>query len=186
MPRLTINYDNTIIYKLQHIDNEELLYVGHTTDFTKRKSAHKSNTLNAKNKAHGRKVYEMIRTNGGWDMFAMLQIKTFSCLNRREAESEEDNVMREMRATMNTNRAFLSEQDKKNYNATYKNEHVLEVKAYAKNNRENKRVQMFSSENWLENYKVHLVKQRAYNDAYKARQLVKQNNLVYLFLMEIS
>ena len=44
MPRTPINYANTIIYKIQHIDNDEFLYVGHTTDFTKRKTAHKSNT----------------------------------------------------------------------------------------------------------------------------------------------
>jgi predicted GIY-YIG superfamily endonuclease len=40
MPRLSIDYTNTIIYKIQHTDKEELIYVGYTTDFTKRKSAH--------------------------------------------------------------------------------------------------------------------------------------------------
>ena len=37
MPRKAIDYSKTIIYKIQHEDNDELLYVGHTTDFTKRK-----------------------------------------------------------------------------------------------------------------------------------------------------
>ena len=31
MPKLPINYDNCCIYKIEHIDNERLLYVGQTT-----------------------------------------------------------------------------------------------------------------------------------------------------------
>ena len=41
MPRKNIDYSKTIIYKIQHIDKEELLYVGSTTDFRRRKSKHK-------------------------------------------------------------------------------------------------------------------------------------------------
>ncbi len=41
MPLNEINYENTVIYKIQHIEKDELLYVGHTTDFTKRKYLHK-------------------------------------------------------------------------------------------------------------------------------------------------
>ena len=64
MPLKAINYQNTIIYKIQHIDKDDLLYVGHTTDFTKRKSSHKR-TCNNPNRNYALKVYEMIRNNGG-------------------------------------------------------------------------------------------------------------------------
>ena len=89
MPRTAISYENTVIYKIQHIDDDTLLYVGHTTDFTKRKSTHKYNTANANGKAYRLKVYNMIRENGGWDMFRMIEIKHHPCNNRREAEAEE-------------------------------------------------------------------------------------------------
>ncbi len=106
MPRQAINYESTIIYKIQHLDDETLLYVGHTTDFTQRKSSHKANLKNTNNKAYNFKVYQMIRDHGGWEMFNMTEIKAFSCSNKREAEAEEDKVMREMKATMNMNRAY--------------------------------------------------------------------------------
>ena len=54
MPRIAIDYTNTIIYKIQHKDKEELIYVGHTTDFTKRKSAHKLATRSEKDKIYSR------------------------------------------------------------------------------------------------------------------------------------
>jgi folate-binding protein YgfZ len=53
----------------------------------------------------------MIRDNGGWECFNMIEIEKFSCTNKREAEAEEDKVMRELKATMNMIRAFLRPED---------------------------------------------------------------------------
>ena len=199
MPRTVIDYDNTIIYKIQHIDDNTLLYVGHTTDFTKRKSAHKANLNNTNNKAFNYKVYQMIRDNGGWDMFHMIAIKTFACSNKREAEAEEDRVMRELKGTMNNNRALLTEQDKKDdkksyreehaseireyrkkydeehaieiseYSKKYKEEHSERVKAQAKKYRDTKKAE-FEANFSMEKYSEHLKKQKEYRDAYKERQ----------------
>ena len=199
MPRTAIDYDNTIIYKIQHIDDNTLLYVGHTTDFTKRKSAHKANLNNTNNKAFNYKVYQMIRDNGGWDMFHMIAIKTFACSNKREAEAEEDRVMRELKVTMNNNRALLTEQDKKDdkksyreehaseireyrkkydeehaieiseYSKKYKEEHSERVKAQAKKYRDTKKAE-FEANFSMEKYSEHLKKQKEYRDAYKERQ----------------
>ena len=154
MPRTAINYDNTIIYKIQHVDDDTLLYVGHTTDFTKRKSAHKANLNNTNNKAFNYKVYQMIRNNGGWDMFRMIEIKQFKCCNKREAEAEEDRVMRELKGTLNTNRAFLTDQDKKDDKKEYRDKKRTEFEA------------TFTMEKYIE----HLKKQKEYRDAYKERQ----------------
>ena len=41
MPKKPIDYSNCCIYKIQHIEKEDLVYVGHTTNFTKRKCQHK-------------------------------------------------------------------------------------------------------------------------------------------------
>ena len=46
MPRKEINYLNTIIYKFVCNDlNIKDTYVGHTTDFIKRKATHKSHCI---------------------------------------------------------------------------------------------------------------------------------------------
>ena len=43
----------------------------------------------------------MMRQNGGWSCFRMIQIKKFPCDNKREAEAEEDRIMMELKANMN-------------------------------------------------------------------------------------
>ena len=158
MPRTSIDYSNTIIYKIQHNDKDELIYVGHTTDFTKRKSSHKLITRSEKDKAYNRQLYKMIRDNGGWESFKMIEIKTFSCTNKREAEAEEDKVMRELKATMNMVRAFRTAED---------------IKADARIYREN----LNKDENGnrtIDAYLEKLRKQKIHRDAYKERQKIKE------------
>ena len=158
MPRTSIDYSNTIIYKIQHNDKDELIYVGHTTDFTKRKSSHKLITRSEKDKAYNRQLYKMIRDNGGWESFKMIEIKTFACTNKREAEAEEDKVMRELKATMNMVRAFRTAED---------------VKEDARIYREN----LNKDENGnrtIDAYLEKLRKQKIHRDAYKERQKIKE------------
>ena len=118
-----MDYSKCVIYKIQHKDNNDLLYVGHTTNFTKRKNEHKSGVNNVKGNAYNVKLYQMIRENGGWDDFNMVVIKDFPCENKQQATTEEDRIMREMKATMNTNRASHSRkeysQDNKEYFREY-------------------------------------------------------------------
>jgi len=111
MPKKEIDYSKCVIYKIQHKDNNDLLYVGHTTNFTKRKYEHKYNVNNQKGKEYNHKVYQMIRENGGWLDFNMVVVKDFPCENNRQAEAEEDRIMREMKATMNERRAFHSQKE---------------------------------------------------------------------------
>ena len=154
----SINYSNTIIYKIQHNDKDELIYVGHTTDFTTRKSSHKRITQSENDKSYNRQLYKMIRDNGGWVSFKMIEIKTFSCTNKREAEAEEDKVMRELKATMNKNRAFRTAED---------------VKEDARIYREN----LNKDENGnrtIDAYLEKLRKQKIHRDAYKERQKNKE------------
>ena len=109
MPKVPMDYSNTIIYKIQHIELDELIYIGHTTNFNKRKYQHKNNSINENAKDHQALLYQTIKNNGGWDMFKMIQIKTFSCANLREAAAEEDKLMMELNATMNKNRPQRSQ-----------------------------------------------------------------------------
>jgi predicted GIY-YIG superfamily endonuclease len=69
MPKKTIDYFKCCIFKIEYIEDENLLYVGHTTEFNKRKSRHKHNCGNEKNDNYNIKLYTMISENDGWDMF---------------------------------------------------------------------------------------------------------------------
>ena len=91
MPRLAIDYSNTIIYKIVCKDlNIKDLYVGHTTDFKRRKSEHKGNTTNSKGVPYKLKLYEKMRANGGWDNWDMIEIEKFSCIDGNEAKKKND------------------------------------------------------------------------------------------------
>ena len=116
MPKNPINYSNSVIYKIQHLENPLLLYVGSTTDFTKRKYQHKQYSLNVHNNEHRHfhiKLYKTIRENGGWDHFNMIIIKEFPCNNKTELLIEEDKILREMKTLLNTYNAYQSDEDYK-------------------------------------------------------------------------
>ena len=67
------DYAKTIIYKLINYDYPDLVYVGSTTNFTKRKQKHKESCLNEKSKKHNLKVYTNIRENDGWENWSMIK-----------------------------------------------------------------------------------------------------------------
>ena len=83
----------------------------------------------------------------------MIEIKKFSCTNKREAE-----VMRELKATMNMVRAFRTAED---------------IKEDARIYREN----LNKDENGnrtIDAYCAKLRKQKIHRDAYKERQRIKE------------
>ena len=68
MPKTPIDYSKTIIYKIVCKDlSVKDLYVGHTTDFIRRKYKHISVCCNPEDKNYSSKLYECIRKNGRWD-----------------------------------------------------------------------------------------------------------------------
>jgi hypothetical protein len=92
------NYQNTVIYKIVCNDlSIKDLYVGHTTNFTRRKNQHKNYCINQKKL----KVYEFINTNGGWSNWSMILIELFPCNDGNEARARERYYYEEMKGTLN-------------------------------------------------------------------------------------
>ena len=91
MPRLPIDYSNTVIYKILCNDLSITgCYVGHTTDFVRRKQRHKYYCTNeSDNKKSSLKVYKTIRDNGGWDNYSMIEIEKYPCKDANEACAKE-------------------------------------------------------------------------------------------------
>jgi len=103
MPKIEIDYSKTIIYKLVCNDLTVTdLYVGHTTNFTKRKGKHKHACCNENDRDYNFKVYQFIRENGGWENWNMIQIEEHCCNNRREAEARERYWYEQLKANLNT------------------------------------------------------------------------------------
>jgi len=132
------DYSKTIIYKIQHQDKPELIYIGHTTNFTRRKCDHKTNTNSIKIGKQHLTLYKTIIENGGWDCFRMIQIKEFPCENMRQAEAEEDQIMKEYKTTLNEIRAFREKGEyMKEYRIDKKKEIAITSKKWYDKNREN-------------------------------------------------
>jgi hypothetical protein len=86
MPKKPIDYSKTIMYKIACKDLEVTdEYVGHTTDFDKRKNSHKTNSKTKSTK----KVYNTIQQNGGWENWTMVEIGKFPCKDSKEAKAGE-------------------------------------------------------------------------------------------------
>ena len=91
----------------------------------------------------------MIRQNGGFEMFKMIEVEKYPCNDRREAEKRENKLMKELKATMNKIKSFRTEE----YKIQYKEEYKKKIKEQRKKNDED------SKEN-LKQYIINLKKNR--------------------------
>jgi hypothetical protein len=128
MPKIAIDYSKCCIYKIEHIEYDNLVYVGNTTCFDKRKAQHKSCCKNENEPKYNFKLYQMLRDNGGWDMFKMVEVEKCPCNDKREAERRENEVMKQLKANMNARRAFLTQEEKIEVHKEYKNKYWEENK----------------------------------------------------------
>ena len=123
MPKVSIDYSKCSIYKIEHIENTNLVYVGHTTSFNKRKGKHKSNCNNEKSRQHNYKIYQMIREHGGWNAFQMIEIEKYPCKDKQEAERREYEIVQKLKScnkikSMNTHFSIATKKSYKNKNIT--------------------------------------------------------------------
>jgi hypothetical protein len=109
MPRLDIKHENTLIYKIVCNDlNIKDLYVGSTTDFIKRKWKHKSDCNNQNSKSHYFKIYQMIRANGGWENWTMIEIEKYPCNDSNEKRARERYWYENLDASLNSNKPMTT------------------------------------------------------------------------------
>ena len=96
---MVVNYNKGIIYKLCCKDPEITdIYIGSTTDFTKRKWKHKSQCKNPELNVHN-----FIRENGNWDNWDMIQVEAYKAENKRDLESRERHWIETLKSTLNKN-----------------------------------------------------------------------------------
>jgi len=115
-----VQFENNVVYKITNLTNENLIYVGSTTNYEKRMMQHKQSVNNVKSPDYNSRKSRVIRENGGWDCFKHEIIKRYPCKNVTEAYMYEQHVMNELNLNylMNRNKAYLSPEERVNYSST--------------------------------------------------------------------
>lgn len=102
MPKVPIDYSNTIIYKIVCKDiNIKECYVGQITNFDKCKGCHKQRCNNINNKYYNLFVYQFIRENNGWDNWSMIEVEKFNAIDKLDAHKRERYWIETLQSTLN-------------------------------------------------------------------------------------
>ena len=129
-----IDYSNTIMYKI--VPNElnlDLIYIGSTTNFRARKTTHKDGCMNPNSKKFNFKVYQMIRDNGGWSEWSMIEIEKYPCADSNECRKRERELMEQYNCNLNTRKPYITLEENKQYQCDWKANHKNETRKYFAN-----------------------------------------------------
>jgi len=161
MPRKPVDYSKTIIYQICCLDTSITdIYIGQTTDFINRKYGHKTACNNPNDPHYNYRLYQFIRNNGGWDNWKMVQIEEFPCKNKREVESRETYLMKELKSSLNTNQSFTTKEQWNEYHKKY-NQTDKVKEYYKKYNRTDERKQRNNKQR--QKKALYLAELRCYN-----------------------
>jgi hypothetical protein len=102
MPKVEIDYTQTIIYKICCKDTLITdIYVGSTTNFANRKNHHKycCNTITAPQ--YNFNIYQFIRTNGGWNNWDIIEVEKYNAIDKLDQSKRERYWLEYFSATLN-------------------------------------------------------------------------------------
>jgi len=137
MPKNSIDYSKYSFYKIVCNDlNIKDCYVGSTAHFTSRKANHKIACNIETHPRYNYKIYQIIRSNGGWANWSMILIDIIPCTNGEEARKKERELYEQLNATMNNNKPNRTQQEYK-----IENKEIIsdKMKEYYQKNKEKKR-----------------------------------------------
>ena len=195
MPRKQIDYSKTHFYKIVCKDTSITdCYVGHTTDFVKRRYAHKNVCYKEKDRHYNIYLYQFIRENGGWDNWEMINIETINCKDSLEAKTIERDFTEKLKAKLNRVKAIETQEEKamrkqqwnenntehrKEYHKQYHQEHKEEYNARSKQYREEHPEEMKEyKKKWYEDHKEEqLAKQKEKYEENK--EVILERNRIY-------
>ena len=125
------NFAKSVIYHIRHMESNEVVYVGSTTNFSQRKGKHKYDCNNEEGKHFTYPIYCHIRDNGGFDCFEVIPIKSLKLGNKTELLIAEQEEIDKHRTLVNSRKAHMTIEDRKEYDKQYD-------KQYYQENKENK------------------------------------------------
>tara|TARA_X000001036_G_C20522229_1_gene742597 strand:- start:42 stop:578 length:537 start_codon:yes stop_codon:yes gene_type:complete len=136
------DYQKCMMYKLICDEDPTFLYIGHTTNWNRRKAKHKEDSLN-----DTRKAYQRIRELGGWENIKMIWIEDFPCNNKREGEAREQYWMDTLKSTMNSYKAFITEEELVEYKKEWYKANKEEIRETQKEHYENNKETIAARQN---------------------------------------
>jgi hypothetical protein len=146
MPKQPVDFNNTVFYKIFCKDeNIKDVYVGRTTDFIRRKFAHKQ-----KCKTNSIHPYTFINMNGGWDNWNIEIIEKYPCSNSIDANDREQHWINLLEATLNTQIKFSNVEYKKEW--YFKNRERIRVQQEL--SREKRKQTKIERQQYLESLKI--------------------------------
>jgi hypothetical protein len=179
MPLKPIDYSKTIFYRIVCNDlNIKDCYVGHTTNFIKRKQQHKYNCNSELSKLSNLKVYQFIDENGGWENWSMVMIEQISCENFNEACKLERKFLEEFNGTLNGNIPSRTQKERnkdnnekiKEWHKNYKENNKDKIKEQSKKYRENNKDKI--KKNLKEWYEQNKDKMKEYYKRYNEKKKI--------------
>ena len=103
-----------IIYLIKHkTDDTKKVYVGSTINLKQRIWQHKSSCNNEKRKDYNLKIYQYIRENGGFKMYEFIILECYVCNFKHELYDREDNYIKNYPNNLNSQRAYLTDEEHK-------------------------------------------------------------------------
>ena len=190
---------NYVMYKIiPKNKNLNYCYVGHTTDFPSRKYQHKLACINETHTKMHFKLYQVIRENGGYNEWQIIEIEKFNNKTNLEARIREQELIIEHKANLNTLNAYITEDEraanKKEITQKYreKNKELLkeQTKKYKEDHKEiiTEQMKKYREENkekikaktkeYIENNKEkHDETQKAWRE--KNKEILKEKRKIY-------
>ena len=115
-----------IYYRISCLDpNVTDFYIGSTKHFCNRKSTHKQTCNNECHEGYNRRIYKVIRDNGGWSNWDMCILTKQVFTSKTDAFIYERGLIETHKPTLNTNRPYRS-----------KDEHLEQINQWRDANRE--------------------------------------------------
>ena len=112
-------------------------YAGNTVSWKERKYLHKSDCNNVNSPKYNYKVYQIIRANGGFSNWSMIEIHKQLCTDKRDAERIEQSFITKYKCDMNTNNAIIPRENNKtneNHKIHTRIKKIMTIKIPYKNN----------------------------------------------------
>ena len=139
MKKKASDYSKCVIYKIISKDeNIKDCYIGHTTNFSVRKSLHKFYSIRK-----DCKLYQFIKENDGFDNFEMKIIEEFPCENRHQALERERQLIDLNQPSLNYNLPLQTYKELRNKNVEKYN---LYMKNYMKEYYKRKKNELLMSQ----------------------------------------
>jgi len=110
-----ITYQQGYIYKIQHIDNPTIKYIGSTHDFNQRCESHQNTNI----LTNQRKLYRKIHELGGWSNFNIDIIDLYHNINRSQLLKIEGEYQKQFKSPLNMRIAGRTPQEYVNDNIQY-------------------------------------------------------------------